>query len=89
MTILKKIYVSSAISHVCLSFFKTYVLDRMTADSAASATALLCGVKTNYRILGMDGHAVYGNCAESERKSQKLDSILNWAQAAGKFDTST
>ncbi|XP_045172754.2 alkaline phosphatase-like [Mercenaria mercenaria] len=63
---------------------KTYILDRMTADSAASATALLCGVKTNYLVIGMDGEAVYKNCTETERKSQKLDSVLEWAQAAGK-----
>ncbi|XP_053405179.1 alkaline phosphatase-like [Mercenaria mercenaria] len=62
----------------------TYILDRMTADSAASATALMCGVKTNYLVIGMDGQAVYKNCIQSERKSEKLDSVLKWAQASGK-----
>ncbi|XP_060579729.1 alkaline phosphatase-like [Ruditapes philippinarum] len=63
---------------------KTYILDRTTADSAASATALLCGAKTNYLIVGMDGQAVYSNCSESIRKSKQLESVLDWAQAAGK-----
>ncbi|XP_053407392.1 alkaline phosphatase, tissue-nonspecific isozyme-like [Mercenaria mercenaria] len=62
---------------------KTYNVDFMTPDSAGTATAMLCGVKTNVATLGLDGRAVYSDCAASENAGQ-LDSLLHWAQAAGK-----
>ncbi|XP_045190021.2 alkaline phosphatase-like [Mercenaria mercenaria] len=69
------------LDNVALS--KTYNLGRMTPDSAGTATAILCGAKTNAGILGLDGRAVYSDCAASGN-AEKLDSLLNWAQAAGK-----
>ncbi|KAL4227487.1 hypothetical protein ACF0H5_012931 [Mactra antiquata] len=66
------------------SLAKTYCLDKMTPDSASTATAMLTGVKTNYKILGMDGNAVVNNCSHSMKYSQKLQTILHWAQKLGK-----
>lgn len=47
---------------------KTYVVDRQVPDSAGTATALFCGVKTLYRRVGMD------------MNKQPLPSILSWFQ---------
>ena len=42
---------------------QTYCNDRTTPDSASTATALLCGVKTNYGTLGVKDNAFLGNCS--------------------------
>lgn len=65
--------------------FQTYAVDRMTPDSASTATAMLCGSKTNFLVLGLDGNAVYDNCTGSYN-AERLDSIIHWAQAAGKYE---
>ncbi|XP_023174585.2 alkaline phosphatase, tissue-nonspecific isozyme [Drosophila hydei] len=51
---------------------KTYCTDSQTADSACAATACLTGIKTNYGSIGQSAQGV------------KVESILNWAQDAGK-----
>lgn len=63
------------------AFSKTYILDRQTPDSAATATAMVSGVKTNYRTLGLDGSAKLGDCEGSAGK--QIDSMLDWAMAVG------
>ncbi|TOF85906.1 alkaline phosphatase, partial [Vibrio parahaemolyticus] len=67
--------------HVGLS--KTYNVNKQVADSASTATAYLTGVKTNYKTIGVDGTAIYKNCS-SINESNKVSSILQWAQKAGK-----
>ena len=65
--------------HVGLS--RTYNIDAQTPDSAGTATAFLCGVKTNIGSLGLDGNAV--DCKTTTVES-KLESIVRWAHYAGK-----
>ncbi|KAK3743291.1 hypothetical protein RRG08_007530 [Elysia crispata] len=61
---------------------KTYNVDRQTTDSAASGTAFHCGIKTRQGVLGLSGRAMRGNCSTVE--GNEVESILNWAMAAGK-----
>ena len=62
---------------------QTYCVDAQTTDSAASATAMFSGSKTNTNTLGFDSSIVYQN-PESEKSARKVDSVLKWAQDAGK-----
>ena len=67
--------------HTALS--KTYCVDRQTPDSAATATALFSGIKTNYYTLGYDSKIRVGS-AKSTKTAKQLTSILDWGQSAGK-----
>ncbi|MCA8892745.1 MAG: alkaline phosphatase [Hyphomonas sp.] len=60
---------------------KTYSHDAQVADSASTATAMMSGVKTNSRTLGITGEASYDNCASIE--GNKTDSIFEIAERAG------
>ncbi|XP_072035695.1 alkaline phosphatase-like [Amphiura filiformis] len=66
--------------HVALS--KTYNTDLQVGDSAGTATAFLCGVKSKSGTLGLDDRVQYGNC--SSGIGGEVDSILKVAQKAGK-----
>ncbi|CAF2953351.1 unnamed protein product [Rotaria sp. Silwood2] len=66
-----------------LGLVKTYNIDYQTPDSAGTATAFLCGVKTNLGTIGVDGRAVRGDCPSSI--GTNVDSILDWAQTLGEF----
>ncbi|XP_068235928.1 alkaline phosphatase-like [Palaemon carinicauda] len=63
---------------------KTYNVDKQVPDSAATATAYLCGVKTRYYTLGVDSSVTLGDCAASKNPATHTPSILQWAQEAGK-----
>ena len=63
---------------------KTYAVDKQVTDSAASATALFTGVKTNYLLVGLDARAKYNVCDSSTNKESSVSSIMTWAQDAGK-----
>ena len=62
---------------------KTYNVDRQTPDSAATATALFSGSKTNFYTLGYDSNIRLGS-AKSAKNAKQLTSILDWGQSAGK-----
>uniref|UniRef100_A0A8C5J7S9 Alkaline phosphatase n=1 Tax=Junco hyemalis TaxID=40217 RepID=A0A8C5J7S9_JUNHY len=47
--------------HVALA--KTYNVDRHVPDSAGTGTAYLCGVKGNYKTIGVSAAARYGECS--------------------------
>nr|XP_061797141.1 alkaline phosphatase-like [Nerophis lumbriciformis] len=66
--------------HVGLA--KTYSVDFQIADSAATATAYLCGVKTNLNTIGVSAAARNGIC--KSQKGNEVTSILKWAKDAGK-----
>uniref|UniRef100_UPI0037E90573 alkaline phosphatase, tissue-nonspecific isozyme n=1 Tax=Semicossyphus pulcher TaxID=241346 RepID=UPI0037E90573 len=66
--------------HVGLA--KTYSVDFQIADSAATATAYLCGVKTNLNIIGVNAAGRNGIC--KTQKGNEVTSILKWAKEAGK-----
>ncbi|CAF4835788.1 unnamed protein product, partial [Rotaria sp. Silwood1] len=65
-----------------LGLAKTYNIDHQTPDSAATATAFLCGVKAQLGTVGVDGRAKRSNCSSSI--GTNVTSILDWAQKAGK-----
>ncbi|GAB1608181.1 hypothetical protein Ahia01_001102300 [Argonauta hians] len=69
--------------YVALS--KTHSADRQVADSASTATAYLCGAKTNFGMSGMAATYDFGKCTnDSSYHDNKLDSILKLAHDAGK-----
>ncbi|KAG9348165.1 hypothetical protein JZ751_001900 [Albula glossodonta] len=61
---------------------KTYCTDSQVADSACTATAFLCGVKTSKSLAGVSAGAVLSQCNTIE--DNKLTSIMHWAKKAGK-----
>lgn len=61
--------------------FQTYTNDRQVPDSGATATAFLCGVKTNGYTLGVDDTVTFGNC--SSQKGKEVDCILKWFNDEG------
>ena len=67
--------------HMGLS--KTYCIDRQTPDSSSTASAIYSGVKTKFKTLGFDSSIIYKN-ASSQLTARKVDTILKWAQMAGK-----
>jgi alkaline phosphatase len=64
--------------------FQTYCYDKQTADSACSATAYLSGVKANYATIGVNPRVPHNDCKASLDEKNHVDSILRWAQKAGK-----
>uniref|UniRef100_A0A8C5H491 Alkaline phosphatase n=1 Tax=Gouania willdenowi TaxID=441366 RepID=A0A8C5H491_GOUWI len=61
---------------------KTYSVDFQIPDSAATATAYLCGVKTNLNTIGVNAAGRNGIC--KTQKGNEVTSILKWAKDAGK-----
>ncbi|XP_062408036.1 alkaline phosphatase, tissue-nonspecific isozyme [Sardina pilchardus] len=61
---------------------KVYTVDFQIPDSAATATAYLCGVKTNLNIVGVSAKGRNGVCRT--QKGNEVTSILKWAKDAGK-----
>ena len=57
-------------------------MDSQIGESAACATALLCGVKANQETLGLDQNGVYNKCASAF--PAQLTCLIEWAQVAGK-----
>lgn len=58
---------------------KTYAVDRLVPDSASTATAFLCGVKTNFGTLGLTASVQRGDCLATKNSSYHVDSIAKWA----------
>ncbi|NWV58628.1 PPBI phosphatase, partial [Malurus elegans] len=69
-----------AFPYVALS--KTYNVDRQVPDSAGTATAYLCGVKGNYKTIGLSAAARYSQC--STTAGNEVISVLERARKAGK-----
>ncbi len=63
---------------VCL---QVYSVDFQIPDSAATATAYLCGVKSNLNTVGVSAAARNGVCRS--QKGNEVTSILKWAKDAG------
>ncbi|XP_050544128.1 membrane-bound alkaline phosphatase-like isoform X2 [Daktulosphaira vitifoliae] len=63
---------------------RTYCVDKQVADSACSATAYMTGVKANSKTLGVTGAVQPNDCDSSLEPNNRVDSILRWAQMAGK-----
>lgn len=60
---------------------QTYTVDRVVPDSAGTATAYLCGVKGNYKTVGLSAAARYGQC--NTTKGNEVISVLERARNAG------
>ncbi|XP_073841579.1 alkaline phosphatase 9 [Musca autumnalis] len=63
---------------------KTYSVDKITPDSATTATAYLCGVKANYGTIGVNAHVDRDNCEAMRDTNNHVFSIAKWAMDAGK-----
>ncbi|XP_073811727.1 alkaline phosphatase-like [Musca autumnalis] len=63
---------------------KTYCTNGQVADSACTATAYLCGVKTNIFNIGVSANVEFNNCSASMEAANQVSSIAAWAQAEGK-----
>ena len=50
------------------------------ADSACTATAYLCGIKTDVDTLGLDANVEYKNCTTQMDPTIQVDSVMTWAQ---------
>ncbi|XP_053546205.1 alkaline phosphatase, tissue-nonspecific isozyme-like [Bombina bombina] len=65
-----------------LALSKTYNTNAQVPDSAGTATAFLCGIKTNSGMLGVSAGTMQSQCNTS--KGNEVESILKWAKNAGK-----
>ncbi|XP_016060102.1 PREDICTED: intestinal-type alkaline phosphatase-like [Miniopterus natalensis] len=65
-----------------MALAKTYNVDRQVPDSAGTATAYLCGVKTNYQTIGVSAAARYNQC--NTTRGNEVISVMNRAKKAGK-----
>ncbi|KAM7105588.1 intestinal-type alkaline phosphatase-like isoform 1-T1 [Molossus nigricans] len=65
-----------------LALAKTYNVDRQVPDSAGTATAYLCGVKTNYQTIGVSAAARYNQCNTTH--GNEVTSVMSRAKKAGK-----
>ncbi|KAJ6651212.1 hypothetical protein lerEdw1_021190 [Lerista edwardsae] len=61
---------------------KTYNVDRQVPDSAGTATAYLCGVKGNYKTIGLNAAARFDQC--NTTAGNEVRSLLQRAQVAGR-----
>jgi len=61
---------------------KTYSVDHQTADTAATATAMLTGVKTKSAVLGLTAAVEPGECAGTT--GNELKTVLEESHEAGK-----
>ncbi|XP_004637453.1 intestinal-type alkaline phosphatase [Octodon degus] len=65
-----------------MALSKTYNVDRQVPDSAGTATAYLCGVKANYKTIGLSAAARVDQC--STEKGNEVLSVMYQAKKAGK-----
>lgn len=68
---------------MCFLSFQTYNMDAQIGESSACATALMCGVKTNFETVGLDSRGRFENCFSSF--SSRVSSLTDWAQESGKI----
>ncbi|XP_060098722.1 intestinal-type alkaline phosphatase-like [Heteronotia binoei] len=64
-----------------LALSKTYNVDRQVPDSAGTATAYLCGVKGNYKTIGLSAAARYSQC--NTTAGNEVTSVFQRAREAG------
>ncbi|XP_043765618.1 intestinal-type alkaline phosphatase-like [Cervus elaphus] len=65
-----------------MALSKTYNVDRDVPDSAGTATAYLCGVKTRMKVIGVSAAARYNQC--NTTRGNEVTSVMNRAKKAGK-----
>ncbi|XP_034933858.1 alkaline phosphatase 4-like [Chelonus insularis] len=62
-------------------FSKTYNIDKQVPDSAGTATAIFSGVKSRYKVIGLDSRAAFNSCDATMNEKGKLTTVVDWAQA--------
>lgn len=67
-----------------VALIKTYNIDQQVPDSAATATAILCGVKTNFYTLGVNANVRLNDTNCQKIQQNHVDSIIKQAIDAGK-----
>ncbi|XP_059134704.1 alkaline phosphatase, germ cell type-like [Peromyscus eremicus] len=65
-----------------MALSKTYNVDRQVPDSAGTATAYLCGVKANYKTIGVSAAARFDQC--NTTFGNEVVSVMYRAKQAGK-----
>ncbi|XP_031224137.1 intestinal-type alkaline phosphatase 1 [Mastomys coucha] len=65
-----------------MALSKTYNVDRQVPDSAGTATAYLCGVKANYKTIGLSAAARFDQCKTTF--GNEVLSVMYRAKKAGK-----
>ncbi|XP_028645406.1 intestinal-type alkaline phosphatase 1 [Grammomys surdaster] len=65
-----------------MALSKTYNVDRQVPDSAGTATAYLCGVKANYKTIGLSAAARFNQC--NTTFGNEVYSVMYRAKKAGK-----
>ncbi|XP_042535255.1 intestinal-type alkaline phosphatase-like [Dipodomys spectabilis] len=65
-----------------MALSKTYNVDRQVPDSAGTATAYLCGVKANYKTIGLSAAARVDQC--NTTFGNEVSSVMHRAKRAGK-----
>lgn len=63
---------------------KTYCINYQVPDSACTATAILSGIKNNFNVVSLSGDVSVRNCTAQNDKKNQVESILKYAQDAGK-----
>ncbi|XP_067619437.1 membrane-bound alkaline phosphatase-like [Eurosta solidaginis] len=63
---------------------RTYNVNKIVSDSASTATAYLCGVKTNGGTIGVDANIERTDCNTTLNTKNYVHSIAKWALDAGK-----
>lgn len=67
-----------------VALIKTYNVDQQVPDSAATATAILCGVKTNFYTLGVNANVRLNDTNCQRIQQNHVNSIIKQAIDAGK-----
>ncbi|KAH9513406.1 hypothetical protein Btru_032941, partial [Bulinus truncatus] len=67
-----------------LALSKTYNVDRQVPDSAATAVAMVTGVKVNYGTLGVGVDVPFGKDCTNMTENNKLKTVLDYALEEGK-----
>lgn len=67
-----------------VALIKTYNIDQQVPDSAATATAILCGVKTNFYTLGVNANVRLNDTNCQRIQQNHVNSIIKQAIDAGK-----
>lgn len=58
-------------------------MDKQVPDSAATATAMMTGVKTLNSVIGVDSSVTIESC--QDLTNHKLRGMMHWSQAASEF----
>lgn len=67
-----------------VALIKTYNIDQQVPDSAATATAILCGVKANFYTLGVNANVRLNDTNCQRIQQNHVNSIIKQAIDAGK-----